>query len=162
MKFYSCLSKGKTGRKMSFFPLAYVGSRTLTRGSKPSKGTGHGHPHPWQCPQHSLCWEPDTLAAAEKLLWNWSLETAEREKDCHTWEQPSLDPVHSLSLITPFMGSPLFRRNSNHSPLMITCALHRVQISAETSVSSLGPFHLEGKNASTKATFSPWEKALVC
>lgn len=36
---------------------------------------------------------------------------------------------------------------------MITCALHMVQISAETSASSLGPFHLGGKNASAKAVF---------
>lgn len=36
---------------------------------------------------------------------------------------------------------------------MITCALHMVQISAETSASSLGPFHLGGKNASAKAIF---------
>lgn len=45
---------------------------------------------------------------------------------------------------------------------MITRALHMVQISAETSVSSLGPFNLEGKKWFHKGFFFPLGKRHLC
>lgn len=55
MKLCSCLSKGKTGRKMSFFPLADVGSRTLRaiQGDWPWASSSLAVSSAF-----TLCWEP--------------------------------------------------------------------------------------------------------
>lgn len=158
MKFCSGLSEGKTGGKMPFFGMVYVGSSTDSHPRELAMGIlipGSAHSiHIVLGAWHSGC--------------SWKAVVEVRFGDCRESKRlPHFisalsKPRPSILLITPFMGSPLFWRNLSHSPSMITCALHRVQISAKSSVSNLRPFHLEGKMLSQWHFFFPLEKALVC
>lgn len=76
-KFYSGLTQGETGRKISVSPVAYVGSNTLavTKGDRPwaflSQAASTAH--------SIVLGVSHTLAVAKKLLRKSSLETAETE-----------------------------------------------------------------------------------